>query len=253
MNAPTEEATYFDLHWRERFNPAAFARRVRTLHRNYGRYLPANREACIVEIGPGFGEMLRYLSERGYSRVAAVDNDAALVAALNRHGFTGASCVQDTASFLRERAGQYDCVIALHVLEHFDSATGADLLRAIHAALAPSGTIILEVPNMANFITAPYARWADYTHRHGYTAESLAAAVRAAGFDVHACFGVRRAIGSLGEAVAFAVQGFTTAVAWALLKANYPGAEIIAAPAVGLVGVRPAAAQPTQTRDGRLG
>jgi 2-polyprenyl-3-methyl-5-hydroxy-6-metoxy-1,4-benzoquinol methylase len=238
MNAQADEATYFELYWRQRFDPAALARRVRTLHRNYAQHLPAAREARIVEIGPGFGEMLRYLSQRGYSNVTALDNDATLVAALGRQGFSGALHVEDASAFLRERAGQYDCVIALHVLEHFEAEAGADLLRAIHTALAPGGKAILEVPNMANFITAPYARWADYTHRHGYTQESLAAALRAAGFDVHACFGVRRAIGSLGEAAAFAVQGFTTALAWALLKANYPGARIIAAPAIGIVGVR---------------
>lgn len=239
MNAHTEEATYFDLYWRDRFDAAAFARRVRTLHRNYAQHLPAAREARMLEIGPGFGEMMRYLSDRGYTRVTALDNDAALVAALNRQGFKGALHVEDASAFLRERAGHYDCVIALHLLEHFDAEAGAELLRAIHIALAPGGKIILEVPNMANFITAPYARWADYTHRHGFTAESLAFALKAAGFEVRSCFGVRRAIGSLAEAAAFALQGFTNAIAWSLLKANYPGAKIIAAPAIGIVGVRP--------------
>lgn len=238
MNTTSEAKAYFDLYWSQRFNPAAFARRVRTLHRNYAAHLPAAREARIVEIGPGFGEMLRYLADRGYTDAAALDNDAALVAALHKQGLLGAVCVEDTAAYLRERPGHYDCVIALHVLEHFDADGGRTLLQSIYAALAPGGRVILEVPNMANFITAPYARWADYTHRHGYTQESLSAALHAAGFEVRACFGVRRAVGSFTEAAAFVVQGLTTALAWALLKANFPQARIIAAPAIGIVGVR---------------
>lgn len=239
MSSHTEPQSYFGVYWRERFNAAAFARRVRTLHRNYAAHLPAARDARIVEIGPGFGEMLRYLTDRGYTAVTALDNDAALVSALRGQGLNGAQCVEDAGAYLRERAGQYDCVIALHVLEHFDAAGGRELLRSIHAALAPGGRVILEVPNMANFITAPYARWADYTHCHGYTQESLSAALRAAGFEVRACFGIRRAIGSLVDAAAFVAQGVTTAIAWTLLKANYPQARIIAAPAIGIVGVRP--------------
>lgn len=253
MDLQNEADGYFERYWRDRFDAAASARRVRSLHRNYAQHLPARRDARIVEIGPGFGEMLRYLAQRGYSNVTALDNDPALVAALKQQGFAAAEHIEDVTAVLLERAGRYDCVIALHVLEHFDAAAGAALLRAIHAALAPGGTVILEVPNMANFITAPYARWADYTHRHGYTAESLNAALRVAGFEVRACFGVRRPLGSLAEVAAFAVQGFTTALAWALLKANYPSAKIIAAPALGVVGVRAAAAPQADQRGGCFG
>lgn len=247
MGESNEADGYFDLYWRSRFDAAAFARRVRTLHRNYAQHLPAACDARIVEIGPGFGEMLRYLTDRGFTNVMALDNDPALVAALNRQGFSGARCADDAASFLRGRERQYDCAIALHVLEHFDADSGADLLRAIHTALAPGGRVILEVPNMANFITAPYARWADYTHRHGYTQESLTAVLRAAGFEVRACFGVRRAIGSLAEAAAFAAQGLTTAIAWTLLKLNYPAARIITAPAIGVVGIRPSGSEAVES------
>lgn len=242
MTSPTERTAYFDAYWSQRYDAASFARRRRALHVNYAQHLPASRDASILEIGPGFGEMLRYLAEHGYVNAVAIDNDAALVEALNARGFAGATLVVDAVEYLRARPACFDCVIALHVLEHFDADGGRVLLDAIRTALVPGGRIIVEVPNMANFITAPYARWADYTHRHGYTHESLSAALRATGFDVHACFGVRRAIGSVAEAAAFAIQGITTVIAWTLLKANYPRARIVAAPAIAAVGIRPVTA-----------
>jgi SAM-dependent methyltransferase len=237
-----QDATYFEVYWKQRFNPAAFRRRVRTLHKNYASRLPARRDARIVEIGPGFGEMLDYLSAAGYTDAIALDNDAALVEALRARGLAGVRHVADAGGFLLEHGGRFDCAIALHVLEHFDVDAGAGLLRAMAAALAPGGTLILEVPNMANFITAPYARWADYTHRHGYTQESLAAAVRAAGLEVSETFGVTRAVGSPAELLAYAAQRCTDALAWLLLKANYPQARILTAPAIAIVGRRPGVA-----------
>jgi len=124
----------------------------------------------------------------------------------------------------------------MHVLEHFDGPSGRALVEAAFRALAPGGRIFLEVPNMANFITAPYARWADYTHRHGYTIESLSALLLTAGFRIHAAFGVARSIGSPGQFVGHVAQRCTDAVAWLLLKANYPRVDIVAAPVIGIVG-----------------
>jgi len=239
MSAQSDEATYYRAYWSRRFNPKAFARRVRALHKNYAKHLPTARDASIVEIGPGFGELLAYLARSGYTNAIALDNDATLVMALQSRGFRGACHVGEVAGFLRDRPGHFDCAIALHVLEHLDADAGASLLRAIAASLKPGGTVILEVPNMANFITAPYARWADYTHRHGYTRESLDAALRATGLDVIDAFGVRRAIGSPAELLAYAAQGVTDLITWVLLKANYPQAWIITAPAIAVVGRRP--------------
>lgn len=233
--------TYFDAYWKQRSSPAAFQRRVSTLHKNYAARLPQRRDARIVEIGPGFGEMLSYLAGRGYTGAQALDNDSALVEALHARGAAGARHVDDAIAWLCERPGLFDCAIALHVLEHFDALAGAELLAAMFGALAPGGSVIIEVPNMANFITAPYARWADYTHRHGYTQESLGAALRTAGFEVVEIFGVTRAVGSLAEFAAYALQRVTEAFAWTLLKANYPQARIIATPAIAIVGRRPPA------------
>jgi O-antigen chain-terminating methyltransferase len=237
-----DSTSYFAAYWKQRFNPAAFQRRVNTLHKNYATRLPADRDARIVEVGPGFGEMLEYLAKSGYAATTALDNDGTLVAALRARGISSVCHVGDTIRWLNEHPEQFDCTIALHVLEHFDAAAGAQLLQAMFRALAPGGTIIIEVPNMANFITAPYARWADYTHRHGYTQESLSAALRAAGFEVAECFGVRRAIRSTMELIAYSAQRVTDAIAWLLVKANYPQARIITAPAIAVVGRRPAAA-----------
>ena len=235
MNLSDQSTSYFDAYWRARYDPVLFERRISTLHKNYADHLPAARDARIVEIGPGFGEMQHYLARRGYDKLTSVDIDGSLVRALVQRGVQGALHVEDTTSFLRENPGEFNCLIALHVLEHFTPETGQALLCAAHDCLAPGGRIILEVPNMANFITGPYARWADFTHRQGFTAESLQAAVMAAGFEVKACFGANRAITSLAQLLGHAAQRCTDALAWSLLKVNFPRQRLVTCPVIAVV------------------
>lgn len=230
-----EDASYFNLYWKRRFKPASYRRRINSLRLNYGRFLP-DSAARVVDVGPGFGEMLELLRERGIADPQAIDIDPHVVEALRQRGFVGAVAEADTIGHFVARPGGYDSVIALHVLEHFAPDDGRRLLEAIHTSLAPGGRVILEVPNMANFITAPYARWADYTHRTGFTQESLSATLLGAGFARIETFGIARPVRSLAEAVAWAGQSLTSALAWVLLKANYPQARIVTAPALAAIG-----------------
>jgi len=242
MSTTSERSGYYEAYWRDRFDAALFERRVRTLHKNYAQHLPAERSARILEIGPGHGEMLEFLSRAGFADVCALDNDPSLIEALRQRNVKAALHVGDATQFLTARPGEFECVVAMHVLEHFDAAAGQALVRASFKGLAPGGRLIIEVPNMANFITAPYARWADYTHRHGYTIESLRALLLTEGFRLRAGFGVVRSIGSLGQLAGHLAQRCTDALAWTLLKANYPRLDIIAAPVIGVVAERPAPA-----------
>ena len=239
---PTTQApnSYYDAYWRDRFDPVLFERRIRTFSKNYASHFPPARQARMVEIGPGYGEMLEFLARSGFSNLTALDNDAALIEALRRRGVKASLHVADATEFLSKRGGEFDCVVGMHVLEHFDGPGGQALVRAAFHSLAPQGRLIVEVPNMANFITAPYARWADYTHRQGYTIESLRALLLTVGFQVRASFGVVRSIGSVGQLAGHVAQRCTDALAWMLLKANYPRVDIIAAPVIGIVGERPA-------------
>jgi 2-polyprenyl-3-methyl-5-hydroxy-6-metoxy-1,4-benzoquinol methylase len=239
MNTP-QPPSYYDAYWRDRYDAVLFERRIRTFAKNYTAHLPPLRSARIVEIGPGYGEMLEFLARSGFNNLTALDNDGALIEALRQRGVRAALHADDATAFLQSRPGAFDCVVGMHVLEHFDGASGQALVAAAFSSLAPLGRLILEVPNMANFITAPYARWADYTHRQGYTIESLRALLLTVGFRIRASFGVARSIGSVGQLAGHAAQRCTDALAWLLLKANYPRVDVIAAPVIGIVAERPA-------------
>jgi hypothetical protein len=67
-------------------------------------------------------------------------------------------------------------------LEHIPKEETIVVLKAIYAALSPSGRLIIEVPNMANPLIGLNVRYADFTHEVGFTELSLQHVLKVAGF-----------------------------------------------------------------------
>jgi SAM-dependent methyltransferase len=165
------------------------AGRKRQLLRTYGRLLPADREARILEIGPGHGQFLELLrQDLGYRNAVAVDVSREVVEFCNGRMPGSASLVTDTAAQVRAQAGTLDAVIAFHVLEHLPGGEPLAMVQAIAAALKPGGRLLVEVPNMANPLTGGYLRYADLTHVGGFAESSLRHLLEAGGLADVACF-----------------------------------------------------------------
>jgi SAM-dependent methyltransferase len=110
--------------------------------------LPEDKSAKIVDIGSGYGHLLRYLKELGYLHIGAVDSSEKLI--------------QEVKSYLLEDAKK--------------------LARAVRESLKDGGRVVIRTPNMAN-ILGMYSRYMDLTHYHGYTELSLRQLLREAGFS----------------------------------------------------------------------
>jgi 2-polyprenyl-3-methyl-5-hydroxy-6-metoxy-1,4-benzoquinol methylase len=167
-------------------------RRKSILFHNYGRILPKDKSGRIMEIGPGFGELLELLrGELGYQQVTAVDISEEVVENCNKL-FPGSTIhVRDTCEYFAAHPGEFDCVFMLHVLEHIPKVETIHLLEMIRNALAPEGRLVVEVPNMSNPFTGPAMRYGDFTHEVGYTELSLAYVLKMAGFSKVELSGVK--------------------------------------------------------------
>ena len=75
----------------------------------------------------------------------------------------------------------FDVVLASNVLEHFDPDAAMATVAAIATVLRPGGRVIVVQPN---FRYAWRQYFDDYTHRAIFTDRSLAALLRAAGFQI---------------------------------------------------------------------
>jgi cyclopropane fatty-acyl-phospholipid synthase-like methyltransferase len=172
--------------------PAALQRNALIVLEHHGKYLPSDKDAAVLEIGPGYGALIQCLRNRcGYRDVRAVDVSPEVVAACNKLVPGSTALAEDTAAFLREPREEFDLVLMLHVLEHVPKDNVMPLLEAIRNALKKNGRLLVEVPNALHPVTGPYHRYHDFTHTVGFTDQSLAFVLRNSGFQDVTIYGCR--------------------------------------------------------------
>jgi len=213
----------------------------RQLLLTYGALLPPSRDAAMLEIGPGYGQLLEALRvDRGYANAVAIDLSREVVEFCNERMPGSTTWVEDTAAWLRAHEGRFERVFLLHVLEHVPADRVESLLGDVLHALAPGGRVVVELPNMANVFTGNYLRWADRTHEWGGTEQSVRQLLESAGFHDVRCFeeripasGAKGMLANLFRALARTVQ-----------LAIYRGYELpvprVLTPALCATAVRPA-------------
>ncbi len=151
--------------------------------------LPDRKEARILEVGTGHGQMLRFLLEKGYVRITGIDRSAGLLEVVRAHYGHRVERLEvaDAGEFLPRREGKYDCILMLDLIEHLEEPEAVSVLGAARAALAPGGRLILRTPNMANLL-GNYSLHMDLTHRRGYTEWSLLQMLEQCGFPAPQVF-----------------------------------------------------------------
>lgn len=155
---------------------AGIERQAQAFQHYFGRHLPKDRKARVLDVGCGYGAFLHYLRARGYVNSEGVDVSPQQVEEARRLGVGGIVC-QDVESFLRARPGTYDCIVAIDFLDHFPKGQVLEVLKLFHDALKPQGRLLLQVVNGAG----PFAgrlRYGDFTHEFALTPTSAGQVLR---------------------------------------------------------------------------
>ena len=116
---------------------------------NYLAHLPADRGAAILDLCCGQGDLTRYLSDRGYGRVTAVDRNRDAIAELAHLPGVTAKASDVTASSVERRRGGWALIVAKQMIYYFDRREASALIAALRDALSPDGRLIVEVFNGA--------------------------------------------------------------------------------------------------------
>lgn len=183
---------YLSQHLQRISPPAAAQRNAAFSFDHHGRHFPSDKEAAILEIGPGLGAMIGHLHTRClYRNIKAVDVSPEVVQACNKVLPGSTELTMNTAAFLQDRPGEFDLILMLHVLEHVPKDEVMPLLKVIRRALRANGKLVAEVPNIAHPVTGAYNRYHDFTHTIGFTDQSLGFVLRNSGFQDVAVYGCR--------------------------------------------------------------
>jgi SAM-dependent methyltransferase len=134
----------------------------------------------VIDLGCGNGVAVELLRARDVDAIG-IDTDAAPVAEARRLGLPVE--VGDLFDWLgRARPGEWDGVLACHVVEHFDSREVARLLLLSRRILAPGGRILVVTPNTNALHTHLDSFWRYDDHVRPYHPALLARMLEDAGF-----------------------------------------------------------------------
>jgi 2-polyprenyl-3-methyl-5-hydroxy-6-metoxy-1,4-benzoquinol methylase len=142
-------------------------------------WLPASREARILDLACGNGTLLKFLRELGYGHLSAVDISPEQVQLAR--GVIPDVNQGDVLDFLKDRTGDADLIFALDIVEHLHKDEVLEFLSGCYAALTPGGRLILQTPNAMS----PWGlglRYGDLTHENSFTPQLLTQLLARCGF-----------------------------------------------------------------------
>ena len=151
--------------------------------------LGEGRGRKALDVGAADGFLAERLTGQGWS-VTALERDPKLAA--RAHGRCKEVVVADLESAPPRLHGPFDAIVYGDVLEHLSDPTAT--LRALDQTLAPGGTVIVSVPNVAHLwvrlsLLAGRFDYADRgildrTHLRFFTRRTLLELLRSAGLSV---------------------------------------------------------------------
>lgn len=182
--------SYLESHYRfmNDLSPQGKKKVFRGYEGQFLKYISADKRQSILDIGCGSGLFLEWLESIGVGEARGIDVDSDQVEYALKRGLNVMLKESNDAvvDFLMKSSEKYDLIVMLDVLEHVSGRHEVGLLlKAVAHSLAPSGVVLMSVPN-ANSNFACRHRYIDATHYRSYTEYSISSELRSAGFaDVY--------------------------------------------------------------------
>ena len=147
----------------------------------YGRLLPSEPKAKILDLGCGDGGFVYWLLSKGFTVARGIDISEEQITIGRKMGIGNIQCA-DLMEALKDIKDEFDLIIARDVLEHFTKKDIYNILRVVHQALVPGGRFLIQVPNGEGIFCANIY-YGDFTHETAFTQRSLNQVLRNTGYD----------------------------------------------------------------------
>lgn len=200
---------------------------------NYKKFIPNNKDANILDIGPGYGELVELFGvDEGYVNICAIDISNEVVGHCNNIIPNSTMLVENTENFLFSKPNKFDVIFMLQVLEHIPKDAVANLLLAIRESLSPNGVAIIEVPNISNNIVGVDLFFSDFTHQVAYTETTLKYVLNAANFSSVEVYELKVPIVSFARLMQYVLQKILSYFMIALKMIYYPSRRHYVSPVI---------------------
>lgn len=187
-----------------------------TLELNYSGWLPADRDAAILDLGCGDGRVLRFLSAKGFRQVWGVDRDADSLASIGTLPGVTLECNEVGLDYLHQQRGRFRLIILKQMIYYVERSEILAFMQALRDALTDDGAILVEYFN-ASLLSSRMTELKDPFIRTAYTEHAMRRLFAASGLHLWFTGGERRSAGRLRSRVYDALRA-----TWvALLQAVY--------------------------------
>lgn len=163
----------------EQFDEAAAGRWGKAYDWYLRGWLPASKDARIVDLACGYGRLLHFFRSRGYHNIAGVDISPDQVHRARQ--VTPEIYQANVLDFLRDHPGPYDLITALDLIEHLSKDEALLFLDLCLAALKPGGRLVLQTPN-ADSPFGMAIRYGDFTHEICFNVNAISRLLALHGF-----------------------------------------------------------------------
>ena len=142
-----------------------------TLCAYFGKFLPQEKDAKILDLGCGSGNFIAWLQGLGYTNTKGVDISKEQIERGESRGIKNLM-LADAKEFLRGREHQFDVIFARDFLEHFPKEEVLELATLIHKALKEKGYLVGQTLNGESLL-AGRLLFSDLTHEMAFTWRSI--------------------------------------------------------------------------------
>jgi SAM-dependent methyltransferase len=143
------------------------------------KFMPSEKDARILDIGCGCGQLLYMLREKDYKNIRGVEIGRTQAEITRRLGIA-ADHTDDLVEYLKKNSG-WDVVIMSQVIEHFPKEDVYLYLEAVKESMNKGGDLIIATPNVT-LLSGTFQRYIDFTHETAFTERSLGEVLRVCGF-----------------------------------------------------------------------
>ena len=117
---------------------SAFESSSRTYNALYGKFLPTDRNARILDLGCGIGHFLYFLKNKGYNNFFGIDFSKVQIDFI-KENITKEVVVADAFAFLREVKTPYKLIVINDVLQDIKKENLMEFLHLILNSLEQGG------------------------------------------------------------------------------------------------------------------
>ncbi|MDP3725179.1 MAG: class I SAM-dependent methyltransferase [Nanoarchaeota archaeon] len=191
----------------------------------FGKFLPREKRAEILDVGCGSGNFLVWLHSLGYEGAVGVDVSEEQIERGKGLGIKNL-ILGDAREFLRENQNRFDVIFARDFLEHFTKEETLELMTLVRESLKYGGFFMGQTLNGESLL-AGRLFYGDLTHETAFTWRSVRQLCLAAGFSKIETYPQRPVIKGIKSFVRYCIwMGIETCLRIYLLAATGAGKGI---------------------------